>query len=218
MPPSTLPVEIIDNIIGKLAQGPRTSYIQDLLSCCMTSRVFVQPSQHRIFRHATLLSPPVARISQSNLVVHAQTYRTFDRTLRFVSVVTANSRLGEYVEDLTYELASVPHYSLEKDRRERDHVLGAMDLLPNVTTFTLGVHNPEEDSSLVLAISMTDLRTEHAVLSLIRRAKVRTVSLRFISDFDIDFLNVVMGAVGHLSLFWCSLAGMGSEDVGGMDG
>lgn len=218
MAPSTLPVEIIDNIIGKLAQGPRSSYIRDLLSCCMTSRVFVQPSQPRIFRDVTLLSPPVARISRSNLVVHAQTYRTFDRTLHFVGIVAANPRLGEYVEDLTYELASVPHYSLEKDRQERDRVLEAMDLLPNITAFTLGVHNAEEDSSLALAISMTDLRTEHAVLSLIRRAKVRTVSLRFISDFDIDFLSAVMSAVGHLSLCRCSLAGMGSDDEEGIDG
>lgn len=135
-----------------------------------------------------------------------------------MGIVTANPRLGEYVEDLTYELASVPHYSLEKDRRGRDHVLEMISLLPSVKAFTLGVHNPEGDSSLALAIGMTDSRTEHAILSLIRRAKVRTVTIRFISDFDIDFLNAVMSEVEHLSLFRCSLAGMGSDDDEGIDG
>lgn len=215
MPQPILPTEIVDNIIEKLAEGPKRSCIQALLSCSVASRSFRGPCQQRIFRDVTLASPPISRISQSNLVVHPQTYSIFRRTRLFVDVVTRNACLSAHVEHLTYELTSVTHYSSERDCRDRDYVLSSFPLLPNVKAFTLGVHNPEEDLSL--AISLSDEPTERAMLAMIRRPQVQSLALSFISDLDITFLHEVMGAARTLSLRRCALAGVWSDDDDDVD-
>ncbi|KAJ3519432.1 hypothetical protein NMY22_g13207 [Coprinellus aureogranulatus] len=215
LPPYMLPAGIIDNIIEKIAEGERRSWLRTLLSCSVASRSFVEPSQQRIFRDVTLVSPPVSRISRSNLVVHPQTYTMFNRTLRFVDVITSNPRLRDFVEHLTYELTSIPQYSSGKDRRDRDYILGSFRLLPNVKAFALGVSNPEEDSSL--AIGLSDEFTERAVLAMIRRPQVASFSLRCISDFDIIFLHEAMSTVKSLSLRKCAIEGIWSEDEQDVD-
>lgn len=185
-----LPRELVESVIDKIANNT-----QALISFSLTNTTFTPQCQKYIFRAVRLWPYGIQAIDGSP---SPETIQYNERSLLLARTVIQNPSLGSYVQHLDYQVTSVPH----AESGDLDDILRAIELMPNIVELYLGSRMPGFlPISGVYPVSVLSLkglsgsnnpaaaRWRRAMLSLLRRPTLRTLTLMRVRSLSIDSLS-----------------------------
>ncbi|KAJ3547052.1 hypothetical protein NMY22_g1808 [Coprinellus aureogranulatus] len=143
MPP-VLPIEVIDLVVGHVAEALPFQHPQALLSCSLVNRSFLPLCQKHIFKAVQLHMLYSQSCDGETTAKHLEDDR---RALLFIQAVIQNPALGQYVQRLNYQTSTHP-LSTDPDL---DIFIQALDLMPNIDDLRLAIGHPLRQLDAVVA-------------------------------------------------------------------
>ncbi|KAJ3509352.1 hypothetical protein NMY22_g16325 [Coprinellus aureogranulatus] len=188
MPSQRLETELLQDIIEKLAEGPREEWLPALITCARAHSAFTDASQKRIFEEVTLYSHPSGTYEGAQPPVLG--IRTpegdaiFERTRQFAIAVEGNAKLASYVKKLTYRFNQG---SLHNSR----FLLNAIRRMTSVVELTVGVYTLQADRGITgLGI---DGDTVSAIVTLMEQPHLKAIRFEGVLGFLLESMRASPG-------------------------